>query len=44
MTYVRIVSWHVVLTPTRAFDTYRTLCGRTVVTKCLRISIRRTDV
>ena len=36
MTYVRIVSWHVVLTPTRAFDTYRTLCGRTVVTKDVR--------
>lgn len=34
--YVRIRSWHVVLTPTRMFDTYRTLCGRTVVTKDTR--------
>lgn len=34
--YVRISprrSWHVVLTPTRMFDTYRTLCGRTVVSR-----------
>ena len=36
MTYVRIRSWHVVLTHTRGFDTYRTLCGRTVVTKDTR--------
>ena len=33
MKYVRIRSWHVVLTPTRAFDTYRTYCGRTVTTR-----------
>lgn len=32
MKYVRIRSWHVILTPTRAFDTYRTRCGRTVTT------------
>ena len=30
--WVRIRSWHIVLTHTRAFDTYRTLCGRTVTT------------
>jgi hypothetical protein len=30
--FVKIRSWHVVLTPTRAFNTYRTLCGRTVTT------------
>ena len=34
--YVRIRSWHVVLTPTRMFDTYRTLCGRTVTTRDTR--------
>lgn len=26
--WVRIRSWHIVLTPTRAINTYRTLCGR----------------
>lgn len=26
--YVRIRSWHIVLTPTRAINTYRTLCNR----------------
>jgi hypothetical protein len=26
-------SWHVVLTPTRMFDTYRVRCGRTCTTK-----------
>lgn len=36
MNWVRIRSWHSVLTPTRAFDTYRTRCGRTVVTKDVR--------
>jgi hypothetical protein len=36
MSYVLIRSWHVVLTPTRMFDTYRTRCGRTVVTKDTR--------
>lgn len=34
--YVLIRSWHVVRTPTRMFDTYRTLCGRTAVTKDVR--------
>ena len=33
MKYVRSRSWHVVLTPTRMFHTYRTLCGRTLVTR-----------
>jgi hypothetical protein len=37
--YVRIRSWHVVLMPTRAFDTYRTRCGRTVTTKDARDSL-----
>lgn len=36
MTYVKIRSWHVVLTHTRGFDTYRTLCGRTVTTTDVR--------
>lgn len=27
-TYVRILSWHVVLTPNRELIGYRTLCGR----------------
>lgn len=27
-TYVRIISWHVVRTPTRATNGYLTLCGR----------------
>ena len=26
--YVQLRSWHVVLTPTRAINGYRTLCGR----------------
>lgn len=26
-------SWHVVRTPTRMFDTYITLCGRTITTR-----------
>lgn len=26
--WVRIVSAHIVLTPTRMFNTYKTLCGR----------------
>lgn len=30
MEWVRIVSWHAVLTPTRVPETYRTRCGRTV--------------
>lgn len=34
--WVRIRSWHIVRTPTRMFDTYRTRCGRTVVTKDVR--------
>lgn len=29
--YIRIVSWHIVRTPTRAFDSYITLCGRRAV-------------
>jgi hypothetical protein len=33
MKYVRIRSWHLILNPTRMFDTYRTRCGRTVTTK-----------
>jgi hypothetical protein len=32
-TYVKIASWHVILTPTRVPETYRTLCGRTVTTR-----------
>lgn len=36
MTWVRIVSWHAVLTPTRMFDTYRTVCGRRVTTTDVR--------
>lgn len=32
MRYVKIRSWHIVRTPTRAFDTYITLCNRTVTT------------
>jgi hypothetical protein len=36
--YVKIASWHQVLTPTRAFNTYRTLCGRTVTTDPLAVS------
>ena len=30
MKYVKIRSWHLVATPTRAFQTFRTRCGRTV--------------
>ena len=26
--WVKIRSWHIILTPTRAFDTYVTLCER----------------
>lgn len=28
ISYVKIRSWHAVLTPTRVPDTYKTLCGR----------------
>ena len=31
MQWIKISSWHRILTPTRMFDTYRTRCGRTVV-------------
>jgi len=35
--FVLIRSWHVVLTPTRMFDTYRTLCGRTATGQTVTI-------
>lgn len=34
--FVKVASWHVVKTPTRAFNTYRTLCGLTVETLDIR--------
>ena len=34
--WVQIVSWHIVETPTRAFDTFKTLCSRRVTTKDVR--------
>lgn len=30
--FARIHSWHAIRTPTRAFNTYLTVCGRTAVT------------
>jgi hypothetical protein len=29
--YIKIRSWHVIGTPTRMFNTYKTLCGRRAV-------------
>ena len=31
MKWIKLRSWHRILTPTRMFDTYRTYCGRTIV-------------
>jgi len=34
--FVLIRSWHAIRTPTRAFDTYQTVCGRTAVSTDVR--------
>jgi hypothetical protein len=34
--WVQIRSWHAVDTPTRMFDTYKTVCGRRVATTDVR--------
>lgn len=36
MKWVKIVSWHAIATPTRMFDTYKTLCGRRATSTDIR--------